>query len=96
MSGEAPKQCAGAEADLGGIRTASEARAEQTSLRSASPTGLRKVLDGSRPFRQTLGKLRGWRRRHLDGGRQTAQDVALETLLRGVPEAGRERIRAVL
>jgi hypothetical protein len=100
MSGDdAAGQRASAHADLGRIRIALQARAEQTSLRSAarevgmSPTGLQKVLDGNRPYRPTLTKLRGWHRRHLDGDHQTAQDLALEALLGGIPEARRERVR---
>lgn len=85
--------------DLDRILAELEAEIDRRSLRAVaravgmSPSGLVKVLAGSRPYRQTLNKLRSWQQRHLAGESLTEENQALETLLQRVPEHRRARAR---
>lgn len=97
---------AGPDSELGRIRVALQTRAHATSLRGVArevgmtPSGLQKVLDGGESYPKTRQKLQAWYRRHEAGDYRTAQDVALEALLRELPEPRRARarvqIRAIL
>lgn len=58
-----------------------------------SPTGVRKVLNGSNPYQTTSTKLEQWAARHRAGQYDTARDAALEALLQGMPYSRRDRAR---
>ena len=106
MTGGTTSFGTGSAGEFGGILDALRARVAVMGLRAVarevgmSPSGLRKVLDGGGPFGPTREKLRTWHQRHLAGDYRTAQDVAMETLLRDVPRDHRarveEQIRALL
>lgn len=88
--------------DVGTVCTALEERVDTTSLRAVArevgmtASGLQKVLEGREPYRRTLQKLRAWYARHLVGDYSTAQEVALETLLRSLPVPRRARARELI
>ena len=96
--GDTPPR-AGPGGDFGQIRAALQARVHATSLRGVArevgmtPSGLQKVLDGGGSYPKTLQKFRAWYRRHQAGEYRTAQDVALEDLLRELPKPQRARAR---
>lgn len=85
--------------EIGRIRTALRERIDATSLRRVAreigmtPSGLQKVLDSSSPYQRTLHKLRAWHGRYVAEDYSTAQEVALEELLRKLPVPRRARAR---
>jgi hypothetical protein len=81
------------ENDVAELRAAVAAEVERTSLRAVaadagmSPTGLRKLIDGSAPYTKTLRKLRAWvARRRRDAPDPEFEDALAVVLSRAAPK----------
>ncbi|MEW5926033.1 MAG: hypothetical protein AB1941_00965 [Gemmatimonadota bacterium] len=101
-SGDTAAHSARGELNVGTIRTTLQERVDATSLRGVArevgmtASGLQKVLDGRGSYRSTLQKLRAWHARYLVGDFSTAEEVALEALLRILPGPRRARARELI